>query len=636
MQHLGSTYDLSTGSALISYRLSLPEHSWLAHYKVGDRVFLVGTGLVELALAAGLAVGCPRVVELTLAAPFALAATGGLRVQVRVQAADAQGRRAFSLHSMDEASSARSGRWIFHAMGVLAAAEAVGGEAAAVPLQAWPPDGVTQLNMSVLSARLSARGLDYGAAFQGLTGIWRLGKTIYLEVALPAGTVSGAEEYGIHPALFAAALHVFAMEGFAADDEGGVLLPCAWSDVTLHAYGAKKLRVRLDPSTSEGLAQVSASMVVWDGTGQPVATVGCLTLRPAAGEQVLDHRVEQVPAPALLPTLESPEFLRAAAGDTVVSALRDRLNQLPERERLNTLVALVLEDIAAVLALPGASSVPADVPMKELGLDSLMAVELRNRLSGRIGTKLPTTLAFDYPTPEAIAGLLLRHIFPEPDALATTGSPPPRLSDEPIAIVGMSCRTPGGVEDSEAYWKLITDGRDAIGPFPARWDADALYDPDPETRGKSYAREGGFLHDVDQFDAGFFGITPREAVSMDPQQRLVLEVVWEALEKAGLQPEALKESSTGVYLGSMGGDYRQGGTTLESLDGYVWTGQASSVLSGRLSYALGLQGPAMTVDTACSSSLTALHLACTALRQGECDLALTGGVQVMSHACGVR
>ena len=194
----------------------------------------------------------------------------------------------------------------------------------------------------------------------------------------------------------------------------------------------------------------------------------------------------------------------------------------------------------------------------------------------------------------------------------------------------MSCRAPGGVVDTAGYWALLTEGRDVIGPFPERWDMAALYDPDPDVRGKSYAREGGFLRDVDQFDAGFFGISPREAVSMDPQQRLVLEVAWEALEQAGLRAGALNGSSTGVYLGSMGSDYGQGSASLEALDGYVGTGQASSVLSGRVSYALGLQGPAMTVDTACSSSLVALHLACAGLRQGECDLALAGGVQVMS------
>ena len=168
-----------------------------------------------------------------------------------------------------------------------------------------------------------------------------------------------------------------------------------------------------------------------------------------------------------------------------------------------SLVVLVQEEIAAILALPGIASVPADAPLKELGLDLLMSVELRNRLSGRVGIKLPTTLAFDYPTPEAIAGLLLRQIVPELDATAATAPARPRAKDEPIAIVAMSCRTPGGVEDSEAYWTLLAEERDAIGPFPARWDSDALYDPDPETLGKSYAREGGFLHDVDQFDAGF-------------------------------------------------------------------------------------------------------------------------------------
>ncbi len=230
---------------------------------------------------------------------------------------------------------------------------------------------------------------------------------------------------------------------------------------------------------------------------------------------------------------------------------------------------------------------------------------------------------YDYPSVAAIVRALAPAEVPHPTVRID--------ATEPIAIVGMSCRAPGGIVDAEGYWALLEEGRDAIGPFPERWDTDALFDPDPEAIGKSYAHEGGFLRDVDQFDAGFFGISPREAVAMDPQQRLVLEVAWEALERAGLRPEALNESLTGVYLGSMGSDYDKGAVVpLERLDGYVGTGQASSVLSGRVSYVLGLQGPAMTVDTACSSSLVALHLACSSLRQGECDLALAGGVQVMS------
>ncbi|RST18379.1 amino acid adenylation domain-containing protein [Streptomyces sp. WAC05374] len=201
---------------------------------------------------------------------------------------------------------------------------------------------------------------------------------------------------------------------------------------------------------------------------------------------------------------------------------------------------------------------------------------------------------------------------------------------EPVAIVAMACRLPGGVDTPRAFWDLLVEERDAIGPLPSRWDAFDLYDPDPGTPGKSYAREGGFLDGVEKFDAEFFGISPREAQSMEPQQRVVLEASWEALERAGLRSDQFKGSRTGVYIGAMRPDYETIRTDLELLDGYQGTGVSCSVISGRVSYALGLQGPAVTVDTACSSSLVAIHLAATALRNGECDMALAGGVTVMS------
>jgi polyketide synthase 12 len=216
------------------------------------------------------------------------------------------------------------------------------------------------------------------------------------------------------------------------------------------------------------------------------------------------------------------------------------------------------------------------------------------------------------------------------DTVARYCTAPIAEVDEPVAIVAMACRAPGGVADPDQFWALLDEGRDGIAAFPKRWNTEELYDPDPDAAGKTYAREGGFLDEVESFDAEFFDISPREATAMDPQQRVVLEVAWEALERAGLPIADLDGSDTGVYLGCQNSDYDLGTLTLEALDGHRITGSTSSVLSGRIAYVLGLQGPAITIDTACSSSLVAVHLAASALRRHECTLALAGGVQVMS------
>ncbi|NER24035.1 MAG: type I polyketide synthase [Symploca sp. SIO1C2] len=208
-----------------------------------------------------------------------------------------------------------------------------------------------------------------------------------------------------------------------------------------------------------------------------------------------------------------------------------------------------------------------------------------------------------------------------------------RSKSEPIAIIGMGCRFPGGANDPETFWRLLRDGTDAIMPIPcSRWDIDAHYDPNPDTNGKMYIRQAGLLSQVDQFSPQFFGISPREAISLDPQQRLMLEVSWEALERAGQAPNELKDSQTGVFLGIGQNDYAQLQLTsgeIERINPYDGTGNGFCFASGRLSYFLGLQGPCLAVDTACSSSLVALHLACQSLRAGECNLALAGGVQLI-------
>ncbi|AZQ70587.1 SDR family NAD(P)-dependent oxidoreductase [Streptomyces luteoverticillatus] len=317
--------------------------------------------------------------------------------------------------------------------------------------------------------------------------------------------------------------------------------------------------------------------------------------------------------------------------DAPSSPLRHAISELDENAQVERLLQRVRESVATVLGLESAAAVQAEGTFKALGVDSITGVELKNELRARTGLPVPTTLIYDCPTPLAAAhylrDLLLGPSHEQDRARAAIPA------DEPIAIVGMGCRFPGGVTSPEGLWDLVASGTDAISPFPVDrgWDVEALYDPDPDAAGRTYTREGGFLHDAGEFDAGFFGISPREAMAMDPQQRLLLETSWEALERAGIDPHTLRGSQTGVFVGAMTQEY---GPRLhesaQGYEGYLLTGSTASVASGRVSYTLGFEGPAVTVDTACSSSLVALHLAVQALRNGECDLALAGGVTVMA------
>ncbi|MEV5887738.1 type I polyketide synthase, partial [Streptomyces sp. NPDC052020] len=311
------------------------------------------------------------------------------------------------------------------------------------------------------------------------------------------------------------------------------------------------------------------------------------------------------------------------------------LAQLDRDEQLRVILEKVRAQAAHVLGYPSAGHIEVDRTFRESGCTSLTGVDLRNRVNAAFGVRMPPSMIFDFPTPRVLAEHLLTVMHGEVTGERGGAKPAVRkfaVADEPVAIVGMACRLPGGVGSPEDLWRLVSEETDAISEFPQDrgWDVDGLYDADPERPGTTYVRQGGFLDGVAEFDAPFFGISPREALAMDPQQRLLLETSWEAVEHAGINPTSLRGQQVGVFTGAMTQEYgpslREGG---EGLDGYLLTGNTASVMSGRVAYALGLEGPALTVDTACSSSLVALHLAVRALRNGECDMALAGGVAVM-------
>ncbi|MGW7824888.1 type I polyketide synthase [Streptomyces puniciscabiei] len=324
----------------------------------------------------------------------------------------------------------------------------------------------------------------------------------------------------------------------------------------------------------------------------------------------------------------------APAGPAPSSPLLDRLLTVSRTQQEQILTDRIRAEVAAITGRVTSETVDGDRTFKDFGFDSFASVELRNRLSALTGLRLPSTLLFNHPTPTAVARYLRTELLGTEESGSTTpASALPVSTDEPIAIVGMACRYPGEVRTPEDLWRLVSEGVDAITGFPTDrgWDTDKLLDPDPDRPGTSYVAKGGFLSDAAAFDPAFFGISPREATAMDPQQRLLLETSWEAIERAGIDPGALRGSQTGVFVGAMTQEYGpqlHNGAT--GFDGYLLTGNTASVASGRISYTLGLQGPAVTVDTACSSSLVSIHMAAQALRNGECSLALAGGVAVMA------
>jgi acyl transferase domain-containing protein/pimeloyl-ACP methyl ester carboxylesterase/acyl carrier protein len=409
-----------------------------------------------------------------------------------------------------------------------------------------------------------------------------------------------------------------------------------------------------------GLRATSISWGLWAGEGmgalgaEELRRRGMLEMAPELAIEALEQALEREEACSLVTNIDWERYaplyvsarsrpliedltdvrhvLEQIAGSSIADGeegeFATRLRVLSGRERERYAVEFVSSKTASVLGHRTSDAVEPHRAFRELGFDSLMAVELRNRLQMASGLSLPTTVIFDYTSPLELAGYLLEQALGD-GALTATSTPMRTTSHEPIAIVGMSCRYPGGAGSPDELWQLVDAGIDAVSHFPTDrgWEVERVYDPDPDHPGTSYTCEGGFLHDACDFDADFFGIGPREAAATDPQQRLLLEASWEAIERAGIDPSSLRGTQTGVFAGVNPSVYGLGAPGGE---GYELIGSSTSVVTGRVAYTLGLEGPAISIDTACSSALVSVHMACGALRSGECTLALAGGVAIMA------
>ncbi|MEU9143439.1 type I polyketide synthase [Streptomyces sp. NPDC048349] len=574
--------------------------------------------LLEMIVRAADEVNCGSFEQIAVEAPLTLPEDGNVQVRVSVDGPGPDGRRRAAVHARP--LDPEQGPWTCHARAVLVP----GLPQPAFDLRTWSPSAGDE------------------TLLPGVHRAWQQDGQIFAEIALPEELADEAAEFTLHPALVDTALRVLDSRTAAdlptAEDRAGVRDLSACTGLAVYAEGAASLRLRITPAEDGGHLLELA-----DATGEPVAEIGPLTLAAAPGNgaaQTAGAPAEPVtPAEAVTPAAgartPSGALTRRVVerGEGAGEAMAGRLAGMPAAEQHRALLDMVRESTAVVLGHRDTDGFDTEQSFKSLGFDSLSAVKFCNRLRDLTGVNLPSTLVFDYPTPTVLADYLRAELLGEGVTVPAPAAAAGPVSDEPIAIVAMSTRLPGGADSPEELWKLVVEQRDAVSGFPVDrdWDLEGLYHPDPAHPGTSYTRSGGFLHEAAQFDAGLFGISPREALAMDPQQRLLLETSWEALERAGIDPLSVRGRDIGVFTGIVHHDYV---TRLhqvpEDVQGYLMTGTAASVASGRVSYVFGFEGPAVTVDTACSSSLVAMHLAAQALRQGECSMALAGGATVMA------
>ncbi|WP_455432271.1 type I polyketide synthase [Streptomyces pratensis] len=619
---ISEVLERADGGVLFSGSVPAGDSGWSGQHRLGEQLLLPGSALTGLALAAGDRLGLGLLEEITLLAPVAVPG-GGPPLELQLAADADQDGASFTVHTRPPDDP--GGGWQLHATGLLRRApdEHTVGTAIQRPADAAPLD--TEAGYGVLAGH----EVHYGPRLRTVGAAWAGDTGLHAEIT---GAANGGQDHDAAPALLDGLVQAVLLgrvlseepdSGADADAAPAVTVPFSWSGVRQYGELPERLHVHVRTTAPDAYALTAA-----DEDGRTVLAVAELrlrTLEPGRGTSTAGQ-------PEARPSALRLRRPHATALDTVATEAPDALAALDVAEREDRLLVTVGRAVAAVLGYDSPDEIRPDRPFRDLGLDSMTAVRLRDHLRTVTGRKLPATVVFDHPTPRALAAHLAGATGPR----AATGPRPAPVTphdEDPVVIVSMGCRYPGGISTPEQLWELLERGGDAIGPFPdgRGWDLDRLFHDDPDHPGTSYARQGGFLHDAAAFDAEFFEMSPREATAADPQQRLLLETSWEVFQRAGIDPGALRGSRTGVYVGLIYTEY--GGRAQADPGehgGYLGTGSAGSVASGRISYSFGLEGPAVTVDTACSSSLVALHLAAQGLRAGECDLALVGGATLMA------
>nr|WP_259408414.1 type I polyketide synthase [Streptomyces akebiae] len=550
--------------------------------------WLTGRGATELLLVSRSGPQAPGAAEL-------VAELGSLGATATVVACDVADREALAALLAEHPVTG-----VVHTAGV----------AATVPLAVTSPAEIAEaahakvLGALHLDALLGERA-ELFVLFSSIAGVWGSGGQAAYSAANAALDALAEQRRARGRAATSVAWGAWGGSGMAADREAGEYL----RGRGITAMAPRLCLAALSAAVDSGRATGVVADVDWD------LFAPSFTLRRPS--PLLTDLPEAVAAQADGAAL-------ATADDGAGHELRARLGAAVPADRTRILLDLVRTVVAGVLGHSGSEAVDPDEVFTALGIDSLTAIRVRDGLAGATGLRLPATLVFDHPTARvAAAELLARLGVMEPDAAPAQARPAALAdTDDPVVIVSMSCRYPGGADSPERFWELVAAGTDAMSPFPVDrgWDLSGA---------GGFTPEGGFLHDATEFDADLFGISPREAVAMDPHQRVLLEASWELLERGGIAPTSVRGTRVGVFVGASAAGYAMAGVLPEGSESHALTGTSNSVLSGRISYTFGLEGPAVTVDTACSSSLVALHLAAQSLRTGECSMALAGGVTVM-------